>query len=443
MTPSPPASPRTHFALPHLALHWQILIAMLAAAIVGHTLGPEGRMFGYDVVAGLGIVGQLFMNALKMLIVPLIMSSVICGVANLGATQGLGRIGGKTLAFYVLTSLLAVLVALVVSNTIDPGMLDGQPVGGQLALNADAAEVAEKVEAKGHVGIGETLLSAVPSNIVEAAVNTKLLGLVVFSILFGTFLSRIPPATAKPLLDFWQAVFEVMMKMTEFVMRLAPFGVFGLVARTVAKTGFAAAEPLVIFSGSVVLSLAVFSFVILPLLVLLFGRVRPWRLFTAMGPALLTAFSTASSSATLPMSLDCVERRAGVSNRVCGFVMPLGASMNHAGSALYECSAAMFIAQAYGLHLSFEVQFTVVTLALVTSMGIAGIPAASLVAITVILTAIGLPPEAIGVLLVFDRLLDMARTTVNVLTDGACAVIVARMEGENDVLTRPIEEIAA
>jgi Na+/H+-dicarboxylate symporter len=153
-----------------------------------------------------------------------------------------------------------------------------------------------------------------------------------------------------------------------------------------------------------------------------------------MSPALLTAFSTASSSATLPMSLDCVERRAGVSNRVCGFVLPLGASMNHAGSALYECAAAMFIAQAYGLHLTFAHQFTIVVLALVTSMGIAGIPAASLVAITVILTAIGLPPEAIGVLLVFDRLLDMLRTTVNVLADAAAAVIVARMEGEEGVL---------
>ena len=426
-----------------LALHWQILLAMLLATIVGHLIGPDGHVFGWDVIAGLEVVGKLFMNALKMLIVPLIMSSVICGVANLGATRGLGRIGGKTLSFYLLTSLLAVLVALLISNVIDPGEFGGKPVGAQLALHDNAAEVAEKVEAKGHVGIAETLLSAVPANIVEAAVGTKLLGLVVFSILFGAFLARIPAATAKPLLDVWQAVFEVMMKMTEFVMRLAPYGVFGLVARTVAKTGFAAAEPLVIFSLSVVLGLAVFALVVVPLLILLFGRVSPWRLFSAMGPALLTAFSTASSSATLPMSLDCVERRAGVSNRVCGFVMPLGASMNHAGSALYECAAAMFIAQAYGLHLSFEVQFTVVTLALVTSMGIAGIPAASLVAITVILTAIGLPPEAIGVLLVFDRLLDMARTTVNVLTDGACAVIVARLEGETEVLTRPIVEVAA
>jgi len=169
-------------------------------------------------------------------------------------------------------------------------------------------------------------------------------------------------------------------------------------------------------------------------LIRLVGRISPWPLFPAMSPALLTAFSTASSSATLPMSLECVEKRAGVSERITSFVMPLGASINHAGSALYECAAAMFIAQAYGLHLSFGVQFTVVILALITSMGIAGIPAASLVGIAIILTAVGLPTEAIGVLLVLDRLLDMARTAVNVFADAACAVIVARLEGETEVL---------
>jgi proton glutamate symport protein len=163
--------------------------------------------------------------------------------------------------------------------------------------------------------------------------------------------------------------------------------------------------------------------------------VRPWALFPAMAPALLTAFSTASSSATLPVTLDCVQTRAGVSPRVAGFVLPLGTSINHAGSALYECAGALFIAQAYGLHLSVGTQVTVVLLALVTSMGIAGIPAASLVGITVILTAVGLPAEAIGVLLVLDRLLDMARTSVNVLADSACTVIVARLSGEKDVLT--------
>jgi Na+/H+-dicarboxylate symporter len=196
---------------------------------------------------------------------------------------------------------------------------------------------------------------------------------------------------------------------------------------------------LLLFSATVLAGLLIYFVLLLPLLVKLVARVNPWPLFPAMAPALLTAFSTASSSATLAMSIDCTERRVGVSNRVCGFVMPLGASLNHAGSALYECAAAMFIAQAYGLHLSFGHQFTIVVLALITSMGIAGIPAASLVGIAVILTAVGLPAEAIGVLLVFDRILDMCRTAVNVFADACCAVIVARLEGETGI-PRPAEE---
>jgi Na+/H+-dicarboxylate symporter len=415
---------------PRLALHWQILIAMALGVGAGLVSGADGAIAGIDVAGFFDLLGKLFMNALKMVVVPLILSSVISGVASLGASQDLGRIGGKTVLFYVLTTFFAVLVALIISNIIRPGVLDGEPVGERLALQTNVADVAEKVEARAHVGIGETLLTAVPENIVQAAAGTKLLGLVVFSVLFGYFLARIEPGRSKVLLDFWQAVFDVMLKITEFVMRFAPIGVFGLVAKTVAKTGFGAAKPLLVFSGSVLLSLVIYGVLLLPLLIRVFGRVSPWRIFPAMAPALLTAFSTASSSATLPMSLDCVERRAGVSNRICGFVLPLGASINHAGSALYECAAAMFIAQAYGLHLTFAHQFTIVVLALITSMGIAGIPAASLVAITIILTSIGLPAEAIGVLLVFDRLLDMSRTTINVLADGTCAVIVARMEGE-------------
>lgn len=423
-----------HGAAGGLALHWQILIAMALAVALGLAIGEDGELYGVELVSTLELLGKLFMNALKMLVVPLVVSSVICGVASLGQSHDLGRIGGRTLALYVGTTFIAVMVALVVSNVVVPGELDGEPVGDRLAFEASAADVADKVEARANVGVGETLLTAVPDNIVNAAAGTKLLGLVVFSILFGYFITRIDGARGVLLLDFWQAVFDVMLKFTEFVMRFAPIGVFGLVAKTVAKSGVQAAEPLVVFSLSVVAGLAIYAFVMIPLVVWIFGRVRPFALFPAMSPALLTAFSTASSSATLPMALDCVEKRAGVSSRVGGFVLPLGASMNHAGSALYECAAAMFIAQAYGLHLTFAHQFTIVVLALVTSMGIAGIPAASLVAITVILTAIGLPPEAIGVLLVFDRLLDMLRTTVNVLADAAAAVIVARMEGEEGVL---------
>jgi Na+/H+-dicarboxylate symporter len=234
--------------------------------------------------------------------------------------------------------------------------------------------------------------------------------------------------------NFWQGVFRVMMRMTEFVMHLAPIGVFALTARVVAKAGISAAGPILVFGACVVTGLVIYVALALPALIRLVGRVRPWPLFPAMTPALLTAFSTASSSATLPLSMECVEKRAKVSERIAGFVMPLGASVNHAGSALYECAAAMFICQAYGLHLSFATQFTVVILALITSMGIAGIPAASLVGIAVILSAVGLPTEAIGVLLVLDRILDMARTAVNVFADAACAVIVARLEGESQVL---------
>ena len=284
-------------------------------------------------------------------------------------------------------------------------------------------------------GASEVIRSFVPPNIVEAAANTKLLGLILFSVLFGFFLARIPEPQQGTVMRLWQGIFQVMMRMTGFVMMLAPIGVFALIANVVAKAGFEGAQSLLLFSGCVVAGLALYAFVALPLLLGVVARVNPWRLYVAMAPALLTAFSTASSAATLPSSLECLEKRAKVSERIAGFVMPLGASLNHAGSALYECAAAMFIAQAYGLHLSFGTQFTVVILALATSMGMAGIPSASRFGIGIILAAVGLPPDAIAVLLVFDRILDMVRTAVNVLADAACTVIVARLEGETEVLS--------
>jgi proton glutamate symport protein len=423
-----------------------ILIAMLAGALAGWFLNGHGRadaaIGSIKLIPILDLIGTMFINLLKMLIVPLILSSVITGVAGLGSGPDLGRLGGKTLAFYVLTTLIAVLVALVLLNIIEPGVKDGVPVRDQLALTADAAEVTEGVKHRAETSILDTIKGVVPPNIVEAAANTKLLALVFFSVLFGFFLARIEQPLQGTVLNFWQGIFQIMMRMTGWVMRLAPIGVFALIAKIVAISGFDAARPLLSFVFCVVAGLAVFGFVALPVLLATVARVNPWRIYPAMAPALLTAFSTASSSATLPLSIQCLERNAKVSERIAGFVMPLGASVNHAGSALYECAAAMFIAQAYGLHLSFSTQFTVVVLALVTSMGIAGIPAASLVAIAIILAAVGLPAEAIGVLLVFDRILDMARTAINVLADACCAVIVARLEGETAVLAEPASAFA-
>ena len=420
-----------------------ILIAMFAGAFAGWLVRNYGASLGFDLVPLFDLVGTMFINLLKMLIVPLILASVITGVAALGSGPELGRLGGKTLAFYVVTTLLAVLIALFIVNIVEPGIANGVPVGDKLALTADAAQVTAGVKARADTSVLDTIRGVVPPNLVEAAANTKLLALVFFSVIFGFFLARIDQPHRGTVMSFWQGIFLIMMRITGWVMTLAPIGVFALIAKVVAVSGFAGAPHLALFAACVVVGLLIYGFIALPILLAVVARVNPWRLYPAMAPALLTAFSTASSSATLPLSLTCLEQRAKVSERIAGFVMPLGASMNHAGSALYECAAAMFIAQAYGLHLSFATQFTVVILALITSMGIAGIPAASLVGIAIILAAVGLPAEAIGVLLVFDRLLDMCRTAINVLADAACTVIVARLEGETAVLADPVEPVAA
>jgi Na+/H+-dicarboxylate symporter len=413
---------------------WLILAAMVAGALVGLAARPGGELLGLPVAAIGGFLGTAFLNLLKMLVVPLVVSSVISGVASLGGAHDLGRLGGLAMLFYVTTTLVAVLIAMTVVNVVQPGIVDGQPAGALLALHTDTASVAASVQAHAGQSVGQVLLGMIPVNVVQAAAEGKLVGLLFFSLLFGVFITRIEGNLRDTLTRFWQATFEVMMRMTGFVMRLAPLGIFGLTLKVTAETGLDAARPLLVFAGCVILGLAIYAFLALPLLIRVAGGVRPWGLFPAMAPALLTAFSTASSSATLPLSLTCVQKRAGVSTRVAGFVLPLGTSINHAGSALYECAAALFIAQAYGLQLAPATQFVIVVLALVTSMGIAGIPAASLVGITVILTAVGLPPEAVGVLLVLDRVLDMARTAVNVLADAACTVIVARRTGETGVL---------
>ena len=412
-----------------------ILAAMALGAIIGWLLGPTGRLWGLDLLPLFDFLGTLFINMLKMVVVPLISASIITGVASLGSGRDLGRLGIKTLLFYILTTLLAVLTALTLVNIVKPGIVNGQPAKALLALEAQGESVTATVQQHTSTGVLDTLLSAVPANIIEAAAGNKLLGVMFFSILFGFFLARIEMPYRQAVLDFWQGLFRVMMRITGFVMSLAPIGVFGLTARVIAKSGVHAAAPILEFGACVAVGIVLYAVIVIPLLLRLVGVSRPYRLFSAMSPALVTAFSTASSAATLPLSLECLQKRARVSERIASFVMPLGTSINHVGSALYECAGAMFLCQAYGLHLTFGSQFTVVVLALITSMGIAGIPAASLVAIAVILAAVGLPPEGVGVLLVLDRLLDMARSSLTVFADAACSVIVARLEGERDVLT--------
>ena len=418
-----------------LKLHWQIVIALVLAVAAGLITGKEGALFGiyfYDVYA---FIGQLFLNALKMLIVPLILSSIIVGISGIGSGSALSKLGGKTLLYYATTSLIAIMIGLLVVNAIAPGVIDGQPAKEVIGLSEEAAStVIAKVEGKSAGDVVDIFLRMVPTNVVAAAANGQMLGLIFFGLLFGFFMTKIEEAYAETMYNFWQGVFSVMMKITDWVMSFAPIGVFGLVAKVVAGTGLAAFVPLLWFFLCVLIALALHMFLVMPLLLSFVGRVHPGRHFKAMAPALLTAFSTSSSSATLPLTMECVEKNAGVSNRTTSFVLPLGATVNMDGTALYECVAAMFIAQAYGIELGLTTQFTIVLVALLTSIGVAGIPAASLVAISIILAAIGLPAEAIGLILAVDRVLDMCRTAVNVFSDSCGAVIIARVNGEEDIL---------
>ncbi|MCI0518019.1 MAG: dicarboxylate/amino acid:cation symporter [Woeseiaceae bacterium] len=424
-----------------LALHWQILIAIGLAAVAGSFVNYFGagdpsapQLFGVGFLSAFDYIGELFLNALKMVIVPLILSSIIVGMAGIGASGNLGALGGRTLFFYAFTTTAAILVGLTLINAVGPGYEDGQPVRELLALEQSTTDIAARIEGKGTGDVAEIFLRMIPANVVKAAADGEMLAIIFFALLFGYFITQVSKELADPMYRFWDGVFKIMMLMTTWIMKFAPIGVFGLVAAVVAESGFRAAKPLAIFALTVVAALAIHAFVVLPLLLRFVGRVNPWKMYPAMAPAMLTAFSTASSNAALPVNMECVEKNAGVSNKITSFVLPLGATINMNGTALYECAAAMFLAQAYGLELTFGVQFSIVAIALLTSVGVAGVPSASIVAIAIILGAIGLPAEAIGVLMVFDRVLDMCRTSVNVFGDAVCAVIVARLDGEKTLL---------
>lgn len=414
-----------------IALHWQIAIALALAGIAGTlTSGHVQAMEAY------AFIGTLFLNALKMLIVPLIVSAIISGMLGLDR-DAVGRLGWKTLLYYVTTTLLAVITGLLVLDFLAPGVIDGKPAGPLLGLDADTDLVLAKVAGRGLGDIVGVFERMIPPNLFAAAVQTEMLGLIFFSLLFGGVAARLPAAHLRTQREFWASFYEVMIAITHVVMKFAPLGVFGLVAKTVAGTGFKAMEPLALFFVAVLLGLLLHAFVTLPLILRFLGRVPPGAHFRAMSPVMLMAFSTSSSSATLPVTLEHVQKGAGVSPQVSSFVLPLGATVNMNGTALYECAAAIFIAQAYGLDLSLATQFMVVVLALVTSIGVAGIPSASLVAIAVILTAVGLPMEGVGLILAVDRVLDMCRTAVNVYGDTVGAVVLARLEGEDGILGEP------
>lgn len=385
---------------------------------VGFFLGIfTGLVIGEPAIPFAEPLADIFLRLLRMAIIPLVITSIISSVIQVGSAHGLGRIGLRTFIYYICTSLLAIITGQLLVNLFKPG------VGADIGLEANP-ETITAVER----GLGEILLNIIPENPVAAAASGDVLPLIFFSVLFGYFVTRIGADQRKLISGFFEAAFEAMLKMTSLIIWTAPLGVFGIITGIVAKTGFAAFRPLSFYFIIVLAGLAIHMFLTLPLLLYFLGRISPVKHFRGMVSAMLTAFSTCSTIVTLPLTMKAVTEVSGASKRAAGFVLPIGATMNMDGTALYECVAAIFIAQVYGFDLTFGAQMTIALTAVLASIGAASIPMSGLVMMSIILGAVGLPLEGVVVILAVDRILDMFRTTVNVFSDSCGAVIISRME---------------
>jgi Na+/H+-dicarboxylate symporter len=418
-----------------LKLHHQILIAMVVGAAVGLPLnimagsGQIPESWPRTAAAyGKGL-GDVFLQLLSMIVAPLILTSLVSGVTGTGNVAGIGRLGGRTMLYYVCTSMAAIITGMIIFNLIQPGR------GSDLAALTAGAEPISADFVFAEQSVGETLwhqlFNLIPSNPFAALSdpsNRSVLGVIFFALLFGVCVCIVGGETARRLSSLFNDAFEVMMKMTMFIIRFAPVGVLGFMLYAAAGKGLAVFEALAWYLLTVALGLSVHAFVTLPLLVRLMARRSPWKYFQAMSPALLTAFSTASSNGTLPLTITCVEERAGISNRISSFVLPLGATINMDGTALYEAVAVLFIAQVSGHELGFAQQVIVAFTALLASIGAAGIPQAGTVMMVVVLSAVGLSVEYVGLILAVDRVLDMYRTSVNVWSDTTACAVIARFE---------------
>jgi Na+/H+-dicarboxylate symporter len=392
-----------------MKLFQKILIGFIVGIILGAIWGPG--------ISWIQPIGTIFLNLLKMLIVPLIFSSLVVGVSSIAEPKKLGRVAGKTIAYYLITTAIAIIIGLLIGNILQPG------AGMNLALEGTAQEAAKAPS------LIDTLINLIPTNPIGAMAQGTILQVIVFALFFGYAMTR-AGEKGKAVLTFFEGFAETMYKLTGIVMEFAPYGVLALIAVTVGKHGISVLVPFAKLILAVYLGVIIHAVVVYSGMVSLIAKMSPLKFFKGFAEATLLAFTTCSSSGTLPVSMRAAQENLGVSPTISSFVLPLGATVNMDGTALYQGICALFVAQAYGIHLGLGGQLTILLTALLASIGTAGVPGAGLVMLSMVLTSVGLPLEGVALIAGIDRILDMARTAINVTGDGACAVVVAKTEGE-------------
>ena len=415
-----------------MKLHTKIAIGLVLGALVG---GLSNQLFGgaewltwiSDNIAY--PAGQVFLRLLFMTVVPIVFTSIAIGVAGIGSTKTLGRLGGRTMGYFALSTLIAAVIGLTLVNTIKPGA--GLPASTRDELMARFSGGAQGLAQGGAVDFGvNTFVNIVPRNPVAAAANMDMLALIFFSLVFGAALTVIPKARAAPVVAVLEGIADAVIAIINWAMVLAPYGVFALVFVITSQFGWGILQQLGMYVAVVIVGLLIHAVVSISLLVKVLGRMDPLRFWKSIYAPIITAFSTSSSMATLPTSIATAERELGVQPKIAGFVLPLGATMNMNGTALFEGVTVLFLAQVFGVHLGLGEQVIVVVLSVMTAIGAAGVPGGSLPLMMLVMATVGVPPEGIAIILGVDRILDMSRTTVNVSGDISASVYVDRIDRE-------------
>ena len=404
-----------------LGLSTKIFIALLLGAIFGLSINfflPSGVLKDDILINGiLYIVGNGFIRLMQMLVIPLVMCSLICGTMSIGDTKTLGKVGLKTLGFYVATTAIAISLALGIGLLVKPGV----------GLNMETVESADVVISE-NISLADTLLNIIPKNIIHSMANGDMLPIIVFSVFVGIMLAKLGKK-ASTVANFFAEFNDIMMEMTIAVMNAAPIGVFCMIAKTFATIGFDAFIPMLKYMGCVLFALALQGFGVYQILLFLFTGLNPLKFIKKFFPVMQFAFSTSTSNATIPLSIETLKDKLGVSRRISSFTIPLGATINMDGTAIMQGVAVVFIAEAYGISLTPAMLGTVILTATLASVGTAGVPGVGLVTLAMVLTSVGLPTEGIALIMGIDRILDMTRTAVNVTGDAVCTTIVAHKEG--------------